>query len=191
MHKHQSHMCADTYNGHLRRRSCQRKRAHDRLYFKSSNAQDHVPQNLGSLNHIFWFIPNPHLVLIGMRVNIRYFDSNWSLYKVKCAREIYSEFIDSIVGNPPGSSRGIWSFENNSLVGAKLFAIFLGGQVYIGGAQIFRGGKSNPCLYFQLFKFQLSEFLIWCAIMDYSLKGLSRPQIIKPIWNITNFPSVL
>ena len=53
MHKHQSHMCADTYNGHLRRRSCQRKRAHDRLYFKSSNAQNHVPQNLGSFEPYF------------------------------------------------------------------------------------------------------------------------------------------
>ena len=59
MHKHQSHMRADTYNGHLRRRSCQRKGAHDRLYFKSSNAQDYVPQNLGSLNRILIYSKPP------------------------------------------------------------------------------------------------------------------------------------
>ena len=59
MHKHQSHMSADTYNGHLRRRSCQRKRAHDRLYFKSSNAQTMCLKISVPLNHIFWFYSKP------------------------------------------------------------------------------------------------------------------------------------
>ena len=49
MHEHQSHMHVDTLHWHLRKRLCQRKRAHKRLYF---NAIESAKR--------FWFI-EPHL----------------------------------------------------------------------------------------------------------------------------------